>query len=196
MSSIQYYNQNAVNFHIDTINVDMSAVYAEFLPRLVENSCIIDAGCGSGRDAIAFKKLGFQVIAFDASEALVKVARKKLGSENVSCSTFLEFSYAKKADAIWACASLLHVPKEELSRTFIHLAQFLRAGGLFYCSFKYGTGQRVRGERTFTDMTEVELEKVLTKTGLTVKKTWVTRDARPDRTEEFWLNALLEREDV
>ncbi|WP_243637409.1 methyltransferase domain-containing protein [Parashewanella curva] len=54
-------------------------------------------------------------------------------------STFLSFEVQKQSyDAIWACASLLHVPQVELNKTFHHLAQFLNVGGVFYCSFKLG----------------------------------------------------------
>lgn len=76
--TIQYYNQNAATFDADTTDVDMSALYSAFLPMLPNHAHIVDAGCGSGRDALVFAKLGFQVTAFDGSEALVKLAQERM----------------------------------------------------------------------------------------------------------------------
>ncbi len=41
----EYYQQNAEAFFAATINVDMQALYDEFLPKLKPNSHILDAGC-------------------------------------------------------------------------------------------------------------------------------------------------------
>ena len=65
----------------------MSALYAEFLPLLKPASHILDAGCGSGRDAAYFKQRGFTVSAFDASQQLVKLASATLQQE-VELKTF------------------------------------------------------------------------------------------------------------
>ena len=189
--SIEYYNQNAAAFHADTADVDMSALYQEFLPLLPAGAYIIDAGSGPGRDAQAFQAHGYRVTAFDASPALIAIARERLGNENAQQATFLSFTATQPADAIWACASLLHVPFQELAATFQHLAAQLKPAGLLYCSFKYGDNETERGGRRFTNMNEARLTKVITTSNLVVKKTWVTGDARPGRAHEQWLNALL-----
>ncbi|MGR5205469.1 class I SAM-dependent methyltransferase [Vibrio sp. PNB23_22_7] len=81
----------------------------------------MDAGCGSGRDSKNFLNLGYQVVAFDANELLVALASKHLG-QTVTRATFESFSAEPESfDAIWACASLLHVPSEDLPRTFSRL---------------------------------------------------------------------------
>lgn len=189
--SIAYYNENAESFHADTAGVDMSALYAEFLPLLPDGGHIIDAGCGSGRDALAFRAQGFQVTAFDASEALVAKARAQLGQDIVQHCTFLRFEAKTPADAIWACASLLHVAPSQLFQTFTHLAAQLKPNGIMYCSFKYGTDQTERDGRTFTNLNEALLAETLQNTGLSISKTWRTSDARPGREHEQWLNAIL-----
>ena len=168
--SIDYYNNNASAFHADTADVDMSALYQEFLPLLPAGAHIIDAGCGPGRDAMAFQSQGFRVTAFDASEALIDIARQRLGADLAVQATFLEFSAQEPVDAIWACASLLHVPFHDLARTFWHLAKQLKKGGLFYCSFKYGDDESERGGRRFTNLNEARLHEVLAESDLAVKK--------------------------
>ncbi len=188
-----FYNQNATPFFNDTVNVDLSALYQEFLPLLAKRAHILDAGCGSGRDTHYFLKQGFQVTAFDASEALVKKASEYTGI-NVSLNTFENFQCKFGTvlfDAIWACASLLHVPSDEITATFNNLAAQLKSGGIFYCSFKYGNNDTERNGRHFTNADESRLSAFINNTGLIIDKTWITSDARPERQNEKWLNAIL-----
>ena len=74
MMTLEFYNQNAESFFNDTIQVDMSELYRPFVQRVKPGGHILDAGCGSGRDAKAFLAMGFQVDAMDASIEMVKLA--------------------------------------------------------------------------------------------------------------------------
>ncbi|EGQ7993910.1 class I SAM-dependent methyltransferase [Vibrio vulnificus] len=189
----QYYTENAQSFFESTVSVDVQKLYDQFLPHLDPNSAILDAGCGSGRDAKHFKALGFRVTAFDANQALVELASRHL-EQHVIHAKFDTFGAEPNSfDGIWACASLLHVPDKELGATFLTLSQLLRPQGLFYCSFKYGQAAQVRNGRFFTDMDEHKLHATLTTSPLTIKQTWVTSDVRPGRGSEQWLNAILIR---
>ena len=185
-----YYQQQAESFFNNTIDVDMSPLYQHFLSSIPAGGHVVDAGCGSGRDSRYFFDQGFAVTAFDASSALVELAKKHT-SLPVLLSTFSEFSVSKPVDGIWACASLLHVPFDELTATFQHLAKSLKTGGVFYCSFKYGAGEVAREGRHFTNLNEELLTAVLQGTGLTVDKHWQTGDQREGRENERWLNAIL-----
>ena len=100
-------------FFADTVDVDMTPLYRCFLPLLPEQAHVLDAGCGSGRDALAFAKLGYRVTAFDASPALVALAESHL-RRPVQCLHFQDIAWRETFDGIWACASLLHVPAAEL----------------------------------------------------------------------------------
>jgi SAM-dependent methyltransferases len=189
-SSVHYYNEHADTFIITTQEVDMSNLYQQVTPSLPVGAAILDAGCGSGRDALNFQKMGFDVEAFDGSKAMAEAASQLIGRK-VHCCTFMEYNTKKHFDAIWACASLLHVPYNELPKTFDHLKQFLSKEGKFVVSFKYGDSQRQQGERHFTDMNEERLEQVIHDTGgLTIEKTWFTSDNRPQNAT-IWFNAIL-----
>ncbi len=114
MSSTEaYYNRHAQQFVDDTLHVDMRSLYVPFLAGLPVNARILDAGCGSGRDARAFQKQGYQVSAFDASEPLASRASQLLGF-TVPVKRFDEVEEIERYDGIWACASLLHVPENQL----------------------------------------------------------------------------------
>ena len=105
---MDYYQDNAQRFVDDTSNVSMDDLYQRFLAHLPQGAKILDTGCGSARDAAAFHDMGYQVQACDASQALIDIANTMLPFD-VQLATFESFSSASVFDAIWACASLLHV---------------------------------------------------------------------------------------
>lgn len=186
-----YYNQHAEAFFSDTFQLDMEALYRPFLEKVEKGGGIVDAGCGSGRDAKVFVERGYQVLAFDASEELVALARHNTCLAVQKC-TFFEFTTKPKSvHGIWACASLLHLPYRKLSEVLDHFSSFLISSGVIYCSFKYGNDQVVRDGRCFTNMDEERLKAVLEGTDLVLVDVWVSEDLRQDRRDESWLNVIL-----
>ncbi|MFI3245820.1 MAG: class I SAM-dependent methyltransferase [Ferrimonas sp.] len=190
--TIQYYNDNAQIFVDGTVNVDMESLYSPFVKLLPDNALILDAGCGSGRDTKAFLSMGFDVEAIDASEEMVRHATAYAGI-NVKHQAFQDIDAPDSYDAIWACASLLHVPQEQLLTVFSRLEKTLKAGGVWYFSFKYGNEERVKDGRTFTDMNEESISILLSQLStLAEESVWLTLDARPDR-DEKWLNVIVRK---
>jgi SAM-dependent methyltransferase len=127
----------------------MSPLYTRFLYWLPNSGHILDAGCGSGRDAFAFQKRGYQVAAFDASPTLAKFAATYCGL-SVQVMRFQEINWLRRFDGIWACASLLHVPAAELPDVLIRMADALKPRGVLYASFKYGQGEREHNAELLT----------------------------------------------
>jgi len=190
--TLKYYQDNAQTFFDGTVNVDMSSLYETFTKHLAPGARVLDAGCGSGRDAKAFQEMGYQVEAFDASSAMVELAREHTGLP-VQLMTFADVDWKEEFDGIWCCASLLHVPAEELTGVMRKLADALKPGGVWYVSFKYGDGEREVDGRRFTDMNKMELEILLeTVAWMKIAKMWTTRDQRPEN-NEFWLNGILRK---
>lgn len=189
-STINYYNQFAKNFFQNTKDLDMSEVSDRFLNRMKPGDMILDLGCGSGRDSLAFKKAGFQIEAIDGSQELCDLASELLNQPVIN-KKFQEIDEKEKYDGIWACASLLHLTAEELTDVFKKLEQALKPGGILYCSFKYGDFQGVRNGRFFLDRTEESLCQSLRESSdLEIIETWKSQDVRPDD-KQTWLNALI-----
>lgn len=111
--TIDYYNLNAENFIESTQNVDMHQAQDRFLRLLDENSSILDFGCGSGRDTKYFLNKGCRVTATDGSAELCRRASDFTGIE-VKEMLFQELDDMGTYDGIWACSSILHLPKIEL----------------------------------------------------------------------------------
>ncbi len=190
MGNVGYYNQNSEQFVQTTLNVNMESLYQAFLVLLPNGGHILDLGCGSGRDTLAFKNKGYQVEALDYSKALVEKATALTGIP-VRYQSFYDLNDHGIYDGIWACASLLHVPASSMTATLQHLAGLLQAQGVLYVSFKYGADDVERNGRHFTNCTEQRLQDFLAGTGLSIVETWLTADQRPERADEQWLNALL-----
>jgi SAM-dependent methyltransferase len=169
----------------------MSALYERFLGRVESGGRILDAGCGVGRDALAFAERGYSVVAFDASAEMVRLASERIADRaEVLQMRFDDAAWREEFDGVWACASLLHVPATELPLVMRCLGAALRPGGVMYLSFKLGSGERDVGGRRFTDVTEEMLRAALAAADLTLAEVWVTGDVRVGRTGELWLNAI------
>ncbi len=191
---MDYYRRNAKAYFDATLSVDMTPLYERFLRRLPEKASILDAGCGSGRDTLAFRRMGHEVVPFDASPELAALAEAFLGSP-VEVLRFQDMAWEDRFDGAWACASLLHVPYDELPDVLLRLERALKPGGVLYASFKYGRGEREVEGRRFTDLDEEALAGLLHRVpGLSLLETWVTPDRRKGREKERWLNLLLRRE--
>nr|WP_197036800.1 class I SAM-dependent methyltransferase [Collinsella aerofaciens] len=160
---------------------------------LPEGGRILDLGCGSGRDSLAFLKAGFAVNAVDGSAEMASAASELTGMK-VEHATFADFEPKRVYDGIWACSSLLHVPAAELPAIVAKYAAALKPGGRFYLSFKLGDHDGMRNGRWFTDMTEQSFRRLIDDVeDLTVDCIEVTSDVRPGRADERWLNAWCMR---
>lgn len=190
--TLDYYNQQAEQFVQSTVDVEFSHLQNQFIEMLPAGGTILDLGCGSGRDSKAYKQAGFKVIAVDGSEALCKIASEYIG-QDVVCCKFQDLDIQEPLDGVWACATLLHLDKDDVIVTMQKLTECLVPGGIFYASFKYGEFSGERNGRFFTDMTEDTFKAVLSKVqGLTIVKQMITEDARPDKSEK-WLNVFLKK---
>jgi len=77
--TIRYYDENHDEFIESTLLADMSFHYEKFLSYIQSGSRILDAGCGTGRDAKSFISRGFEVSAFEGSKEMVMFASAYTG---------------------------------------------------------------------------------------------------------------------
>lgn len=190
--TLDYYDINALGFFESTIRVDMESLYQPFLRYLSDKAFILDLGCGSGRDTLAFKNKGYQVAATDYSKELVDKACQLTGI-NVRFESFYELSELNKYDGVWACASLLHCERKRLPEVLEKILKALKVNGICYMSFKYGAGDRYKDGRQFTDMDESQTQSLLKKfDNILLLQQWITIDKRPNHNED-WLNIVFQK---
>ncbi len=137
-TTLTYYNQNARSYTAATQTLDFRLIQDRFLSHMPRSARILDFGCGSGRDTRYFLNHGFQVDAVDGSSEMCRIAGEYTGIP-IRQMLFQELDTVDTYDGIWACASILHLSRMELSDVFRRMAVALRKNGMIYASFKYGS---------------------------------------------------------
>lgn len=196
MNTLDYYNKNSEEYFNSTLNVDMTNTYKPFLKLVPKDGKILDLGCGSGRDSMNFMKLGYEVTAVDGAKELAKKASVLLGKE-VILSTFEELELKEKFHGIWACASLLHIKREDLKIVLNNLYNNLEDNGVFYMSFKYGEKEYVddknRYFNCFTDESIIGFINENTK--FNILDLYITEDKLGRVNEVKWLNLICNKKE-
>lgn len=192
-NTLNYYNTNANSFVSSTLSVDLSQTQDKFLLLLPPAASILDFGCGSGRDTKYFLDAGMQVDATDGSEELCRLASEYTGIP-VRQMLFEELDAKEQYDGIWACSSILHLPKDVLKDVLKKMIVALKENGIIYTSFKYGMFEGERNGRFFTDFTEETFQEFVSDVNeIKIEESWITGDVRPGRGDERWLNLILQK---
>ena len=197
MNTLDYYNKNSEEYFNSTLNVNMTNTYKAFLKLVPKGGKILDLGCGSGRDSMNFMKLGYEVTSVDGAKKLAKRASVLLRKE-VIVSTFEELELKEKFHGIWACASLLHIKREDLKIVLNNLYNNLDDNGVFYMSFKYGEKEYVddknRYFNCFTDESIISFINENTK--YNILGLYITEDKLGRVNEVKWLNLICNKKSV
>jgi ubiquinone/menaquinone biosynthesis C-methylase UbiE len=156
----------------------------QFSKQFKKGSRILDIGCGSGRDAKYFSDKGFEVVGIDLSEELIKICQE------TSKGTFMLMDFEKiefpdhSFDGVWAIASLVHVPKKNLSKALRKIKKIIKKNGHIFATFRFGDKEVIlkdlRGdvelERFYSYFQTHELKEIFTKEGFKNIETEVNQD--------------------
>jgi SAM-dependent methyltransferase len=110
--------------------------FTAFAALLDPFSTVLDAGCGPGRDLVRFADQGHRVIGIDLNRDFVDRARA-YGPVILGDLRALPFC-AASFDAVWASASLIHLPYEDAAVALREIACVARAGAPVSVSVKTG----------------------------------------------------------
>jgi SAM-dependent methyltransferase len=191
LRTLAYYNNHAIEYFKSTINVDMRELYALFEINLAPGERILDVGCGSGRDSKYFLSKGFLVTAVEPSAELARLAGDIVGVEVIN-EPIQEVSLTTQFKGIWACASLLHIPFQDMPAVLKKLYNALDNDGTLFISLKKGDFEGYRNGRYFCDYNLLKFEQLhYEDIGYQLLKYQESTDKRPDRQQETWLNIVL-----
>ncbi|MEO1775799.1 MAG: class I SAM-dependent methyltransferase [Pseudomonadota bacterium] len=142
--TIAFYDQNAEAYAAAASTghgLEHLEIFAADLPPQAR---VVDLGAGEGWAAGILAAQGHDVLAFDASEALLALAaqrpgvRTALGTfETMETHPALEPGF----DGVWASFSLLHAPRAALPGHLDTIGRLLLPGGRFFLGLKQGQGE-------------------------------------------------------
>lgn len=180
--TLAYYEANALRFVRDTQDVDMDHLHAPFLARLPASGArVLDAGCGSGRDSLVFLAKRHDVTAFDASEAMSRLASVDSVSRSYGCRS-TKWSSRTPSTAFGRALPWCTFPGKTYPVHSGASPARSKPGGVLYASFRYGDAEIVRGGRLFSDYREETFKDMLPDTPrLRPIELWRTPDVLPER---------------
>ena len=187
-TTLHHYDTNAASFWEGTKDHDVSQNYRAMLEACPSKQGlrILDLGCGPGRDLIYFKSLGHEPIGLEGSSAFCEMARRLSGCEVLN-QNFLRLQLTTGSfDAVFANASLFHVPRQELPRVLSELRAALVPQGILFSSNPRGDGEGWSGQRYGTYLEWDEYQKLLTESGFEILDHYYRPEGLP-RSQQPWL---------
>jgi SAM-dependent methyltransferase len=166
--------------------------FTELLPS---NGLVLDLGAGPCLDSAELRSLGLRVISVDRSRRMLIAAQQEIPGPRVQADmrqlTFRPDSIA----GVWACASLLHLDREELVPALSGIRNVLVSGGVLFVSLKWGTGETwetakfgTEAPRWFTYWSDEDLDASLESAGFEI-----VESATEERLQNKWIARIARR---
>ena len=118
-----------------------------FVTQLGGSGRILEIGSGGGRDALELETRGISVRRTDVSKGFVDLLRGRGFKADLLDPLTDDLADPERPgtpyDGIWACASLIHVAREDLGAVLGRLAGATRIGGPLHVSVRDGDGEDV-----------------------------------------------------
>ncbi|MFM8540954.1 MAG: class I SAM-dependent methyltransferase [Nitrospira sp.] len=168
----------------------------DWLKQLPQGSLVLDLGCGAGQDARYLASRRHRVVGLDRTRPLLEFARRRAHRLPLVQADMRRLPFRVRSfDAVWAAASLIHLPKPAARRLFRDLGALVPPGGWLAATVAHGraAGCLRRGwipGRYFSRWSKDALARAFRRAGweiITLKT--VTGRERKGR----WLNLLARR---
>ncbi len=136
---------------------------------------VADVGCGPGWESATFAERGHDVVGVDLTPAFLRAARSEAPSAEFARMDMRRLGFEGDSfDGLWACASFLHVPRDDAPDALAEFYRTLRPGGALSLAVKRGDGERegraYEGDRrSFTLYQPDDLRAIVTDAGFTVE---------------------------
>jgi SAM-dependent methyltransferase len=156
------YSENAEHYFAQYHELDFETLHRAWLPHLPERpGFALDVGAGTGRDAIALAKRGWEVLAAEPADGLRALGEEATDGYAIQwiadrlpdLTTVRAHSY--RFDLILVSAVWMHVPPAQRERAFRVLAELLAPGGTLVITLRHGPSH---DERTLHETDRDELE--------------------------------------
>ena len=187
-----YYQKNFKEYHKKTFNIDPSSFLLPLSEKLSSGACILDIGCGSGRDLLWFRQRGFEVVGFERSPGLAGLVRKNVECEVIE-GDFETYDFSRlSVDAIMLIGALVHLPHNKVPEVLNSINRALKDDGIIFLSLKKGVGNTSYShERVFYLWNDGELRDLFKDLGLDVIDYF--QQSSTTGIDEVWMGYVLEK---
>lgn len=162
---------------------------------LPAGATVLDLGCGPGFDGASLRRKGLRVVGIDLSWEMVRIGRVHYPGVYLQGDMRRLPVASASVGAIWASASLLHLPRSLLPGMLAEAWRVLVTDGLFYLSLKEGTGEAWQADscgreapRFFTYWRAEALDSQLRAAGFGTVAAW-----RDQGSKDLWLNRVVRK---
>jgi len=194
--TIASYDLYAKEYDESVSDIPMQPQTDIFLSLLKKNSLILDMGCGQGRDTKRFCEKGHRVIGIDLSKELLKIAERRTYDASFIQMDIRNMEFKADAfDGLWACASLIHIPKKDMPKTLEKSYEIAREGCIFYATVKKGDEEKTlfdkkygNTQKSWSFFQKKEMENFLEEAGFKMISDKYFENKSAVRTEDVWLN--------
>jgi SAM-dependent methyltransferase len=191
--TLLFYETHAEHYAEQTRAIELDHLYEPFLTAVAKDGKILDVGCGAGRDLKRFAKEGFEAVGIDPSEKLAAMASEFSGCKVLVCEV-QDLRFVNEFDGAWACASLIHLPRNQLRGALEKIYVALKPGGVLLVSMQIGTGEIVTADgRFFTRYSSQEMSSAIERSRFELINVWTTPDSLPGRESVTWVNAIARK---
>ena len=144
MNLRETYNKIAAEWHKDHQGDDWWVAGTDtFISNLKPASLVLDVGCGGGTKSAYLLGKGLNVVGIDFAENLIEIAKREAPTAEFHAMDMHDVrELPQNFDGIFAQASLLHIPKNEVLDVLRGLVERLSSGGYLYVAVK---GKRADG---------------------------------------------------
>lgn len=148
--AIVFYNSEAVRLSTEYESAAFETVHAALIKHLPKPaSKVLDVGAGTGRDAAALLRLGYDVTAVEPAEGMRKIAlatHPELSGKIIDDRLPELGSLPKqKYDLILLSAVWMHIPPGDRKQAISRLTEITRKGGNVLISIRIGNADISRG---------------------------------------------------
>lgn len=192
------YDQGAADFVERNKQNPLPDLFAALAPYVPPSGLILDIGAGPGWHAFQWTRRGRRAVAFDLSWGMLLEAQRIGVNDAVHADMRCLPVAAHCADALWVCASFLHVPRADAPATLAEFARVLKPGGAMYIGVKGGDGARftypLAGEpRYFVFWDEADLDAALNSAGFCIVRGWIDAPTEAITRPDPWINRIAIR---